>query len=170
MTRQTGQGRFGGSKRWTAAEDAQPRPAFGLRPWFALLRRARSLRRFAFAIVSRSVPRESEYRPGRSVIAKGPAWRSPPITVAVSFVERLAGLRGSRNRGLLIRTSSVHARGLSALLRIVHLDDRGTVLHQDLLAPGRRVAAVGTWVLELPIENRGPDTGSTLLLVQCSRP
>jgi hypothetical protein len=28
-----------------------PRPALGLRPWFALERRALSLRRFAFAIV-----------------------------------------------------------------------------------------------------------------------
>jgi len=170
MTRKTDQGRFGGSKRWTAAEDAQPRPAFGLRPWFALLRRARSLRRFAFAIVGVSVPRYSEYRPGRSLIATGRTWRSPPITVAVSLRERLVGLRGSRNGGLLLRTSSVHARGLSAPLRIVHLDDRGTVLRQDLLVPGRRVAAAGAWILELPIENQGPDTDATLLLVQCSRP
>ena len=170
MTRESGRVLFGGSEQSSAGGSAQPRPAFGLRPWFALLRRARSLRRFAFAIVIRSVPGERAYRPGRWMIATESGWRSPPIMVAVSFVERLVGLRGRRDRGLLLRASSVHARGLSAPLRIVHLDDRGTVVRQDLLGPGRRIAAAGTWILELPIEHCAPDTGAMLLLVQCSRP
>ena len=41
----------------TTEEDERlryPRPAFGLRPWFALERRARSLSRFAFAIVGQA--------------------------------------------------------------------------------------------------------------------
>lgn len=168
MTRAKTRDPFGGSKRRAAGDRAQPRPAFGLRPWFALLRRARSLRRFAFAIVDGIVPGERGYRPGRPVIVFGAGWRSPPLSVAVSFVDRLIGLRQSRHTGLLVRTSSVHARGLDLPLRIVHLDDTGRVVGQDLLTPGRRVAAIGTWMLELPLRVPGPDTGATLELVQCS--
>jgi hypothetical protein len=159
---------LGGSKRRAAGGRAQPRPAFGLRPWFALLRRARSLRRFAFAIVNGSVPGERRYRPGRLVTVSSAGWHSPPICIAVSFVDRLVGLRRGRCAGLLLRTSSVHARGLDLPLRIVHLDDTGRVVGQDLLTPGRRVAASGTWILELPLPATGPDTGATLKLVQCS--
>jgi hypothetical protein len=104
------------------------------------------------------------------VIVSGVAWRSPPVAVASSFVDRLVGLRGSRHPGLLLRTSSVHARGFDEPLRIVHLDDTGTVVRQDLLTSGRRIAAAGTWILELPIGVSGPDTGATLVLVQCCQP
>jgi len=169
MTRTKNRDRFEESSGSTAGGRAQPRPAFGLRPWFALLRRARSLRRFAFAIVSWSVPGGRSYRPGRSVVFVTDSWHSLPIAVATSFADRLFGMRRRRTNGLLLRSSSVHAAGLVSPLRVVHLDAEGTVLHQDLLTAGRRVAARGTWILELPIGAGRPDTGAKLTVLPCSR-
>jgi hypothetical protein len=63
----------------------------------------------------------------------------------------------------------VHAAGLESPLRVVHLDAEGTVLHQDLLTAGRRVAARGTWILELPIGAGRPDTGAKLTVLPSSR-
>ena len=169
MTRAKNRDRFEESRESTAGGRAQPRPAFGLRPWFALLRRARSLRRFAFAIVRKSVPGGGSYRPRMPVVIAAVSWRSPPVTVATSFVDRVAGMRRSGINGILLRSSSVHAAGLPNPLRIVHVDAEGTVLHQDVLTPGRRVAARGMWILELPIGVQGPDTGAKLTVLPSSR-
>jgi hypothetical protein len=169
MTRANSRVRFEESRGSTARGRVQPRPAFGLRPWFALLRRARSLRRFAFAIVSRSVPGGCLYRPGTSVVLATDSWRSPPIAVATSFSDRLVGMRRRRTDGLLLRSSSVHAAGLVNPLRVVHLDAEGTVLHQDLLTSGRRVSARGTWILELPIGTGRPDPGAKLTVLPSCR-
>jgi len=170
MTRAKNRDRIEESRGLTAGGRAQPRPAFGLRPWFALLRRARSLRRFAFAIVRRSVPGGRSYRPGRSVVMAAASWRSPPVLVATSFADRLIGMRRRHTNGLLLRSSSVHAAGLGSPLRVVHLDTEGTVLHQDLLMAGRRITARGTWILELPIRSGRPDTGTKLTVLPSSRP
>jgi len=163
MTRQRRRVRFGGSKRQTDGGRDQPRPALGLRPWFALLRRARSLRRFAFAIVSGSVPGGRRYRSGRTLILSGGSWRSPPIVVATSFGDRLLGVRRAGTGGLLVRCSSVHAFGLSGPLRIIHLEADGIVARQDLLTPGRRVKAREAWILELPLSTPGPDPGTRIV-------
>jgi len=170
MTRAKNRDRIEESRGLTAGGRAQPRPAFGLRPWFALLRRARSLRRFAFAIVRSSVPGGRPYRPERSVVMATPSWRSPPVLVATSFADRLIGMRRRHTNGLLLRSSSVHATGLGRPLRVVHLDAEGTVLHQDLLMAGRRITARGTWILELPIRSGRPDTGTKLTVLPSSRP
>ena len=169
MTRAQNRGRFKGSRDSTAEGRAQPRPAFGLRPWFALLRRARSLRRFAFAIVGRSVPGGRSYRPGRSVVMTADAWRSPRVAVATSFGDRLVGMRRRDVNGLLLRSASVHALGLASPLRVVHVDAEGIVLHQDLLTAGRRVSARGPWIVELPIGTGGPDTGAQLTVLPSSQ-
>jgi hypothetical protein len=169
MTRPKNRDRYEESRGLTAGGRAQPRPAFGLRPWFALLRRARSLRRFAFAIVNGSVPGGRSYRPGRSVVFASDSWHSLPIAVATSFADRLLGIRRRRTNGLLVRSSSVHAAGLMSPLRVLHLDAEGTVLHQDLLTAGRRVVARGTWILELPIGAGRPDTGAKLTVLPSSR-
>jgi hypothetical protein len=76
--------------------------------------------------------------------------------------------RPGRN-GLLLRSSSVHAIGLVSALRVIHVDVEGTVLHQDLLTAGRRVAARGTWILELPLGVGRPDTGAKLTVLPSSR-
>ena len=103
------------------------------------------------------------------VVIAAVSWRSPPVMVATSFLERLAGMRRRGINGLLLRSSSVHAAGLLDPLRIVHVDAEGTVVHQDVLTPGRRVSARGTWILELPISVRGPDTGAKLTVLPSSR-
>lgn len=165
MTRVSGRDGIGGSKQQTAETGDQPRPAFGLRPWFALLRRARSLRRFAFAIVGGSVPGDRPYRSSGLVKLSGSTWTSPPVTVASSFTDRLLGVRGGGTDGLLIRSSSVHGRGIREPLRVVHLDGEGMVVHQDILTMGRRTHARGVWILELPIGAPGPDTGARLVVL-----
>jgi hypothetical protein len=48
------------------------------------------------------------------------------------------------------------------------VDVEGTVLHQDLLVAGRRVAARGTWILELPLGAGSPDTGAKLTVLPSS--
>jgi len=169
MTRERHRDRIGESKRRTAG-CAQPRPAFGLRPWFALLRRARSLRRFAFAIVSGSVPGGRSYRPGRLVVATSGPWSSPQVSTATTFLGRLIGLRGETTGGLLLRARSVYAPPGMGPLRIVHIDRDGGVVHQDILTAGRRVAARSDWILELPIRDRGPDTGARLTVLPSSVP
>lgn len=169
MTRERNRDRIGESKRKTAG-CAQPRPAFGLRPWFALLRRARSLRRFAFAIVSGSVPGGRPYRSGRPVTMISGFWRSPRVSIATTFSGRLLGLRGDATGGLLLRTRSVYAPSGMGPLRIVHVDRGGGVVHQDILTAGRRVVARSDWILELPIRDGGPDTGARLTVLPSSVP
>lgn len=95
-------------------------------------------------------------------------WRSPQVTVATSLADRLMGMRRPDAKGLLLRSSSVHAAGLASPLRIVHVDAEGTVLHQDLLTAGRRISARGPWILELPIGTGGPDTGARLTVLPSS--
>lgn len=168
MTRVSDRVRIGVSKQQTAGGRDQPRPAFGLRPWFALLRRARSLRRFAFAIVTGSVPGERPYRPRGPVTLAVGSWRSPPVVVASSFADRLLGVRRRETDGLLIRSSSVHGYGIREPLRIVHLDIEGVVVHQDILMAGRRTPARGAWILELPIRSPGPETGTRLVVLPSS--
>jgi len=163
MTRRSRRVRFGGSKRQAEGERDQPRPALGLRPWFALLRRARSLRRFAFAIVSGSVPGGRRYRSAGSLVLASGAWRSPPVVVATSFYERLVGIRRAGTGGLLLRCPSIHTFGIPTPIRVVHLGSDGTVLRQDVLTPGRRVRARGAWILELPLSVPGPAPGTRLV-------
>jgi len=170
MTRASRRTRFGGSKRQTAERNAQPRPAFGLRPWFALLRRARSLRRFAFAIVGGSVPGERGYRPGDRLALQGDGWNSSDVIVASTFGDRLAGMRRPGTPGVLIRASSVHGMTLDVPLRVVHIDLEGTVVRQDVLTPGRCIRAAGPWLLELPIGGRGPAPGSRLVVLPSNQP
>ena len=165
MTHESDRDRIGGSKQQTAGTGDQPRPAFGLRPWFALLRRARSLRRFAFAIVSGSVPGDRPYRSGGSVVLACEDWASPSVSVASSFRDRLLGVGRRGTDGLLVRCASVHGHGIRAPLRVIHLDGDGTVVHQDILMTGRRTPARGVWILELPIGVPGPDTGARLVVL-----
>lgn len=96
------------------------------------------------------------------------SWTSPPVTVAASFTDRFLGMRRESIEGLLIRSSSVHALGLRDPLRLVHLDGNGMVVHQDILPVGRRIAARGVWILELPIGTPAPDTGVRLVVLPSS--
>lgn len=161
MTRRSGRVRFGETKRQAGSERDQPRPALGLRPWFALERRARSLRRFAFAIVSGSVPGDGRYRSGGSLVLSDGTWTSPPLILAVSFTDRLRGIQRAGAGGVLIRAASV--RGAGTPLRIVHLAGDGTVVGDEIL-PGRgRRRARGAWIVEIRGDLDPPDPGTRLV-------
>ena len=141
----------------------QPRPAFGLRPWFAFLRRARSFRRFAFAMTGR-IPGTSPYQ----VSLSDGAWRVEGIAVASSFLQRLGGMHAGRARGVLLHTSSVHGKGLSDPLQIIHLTSQGVVAARDVLMPGQTVSARSFWILELSLEEPAPTPGAPLVVLPSS--
>lgn len=149
---------------------AQPRPALGRRPWFALERRARSFLRFAFAM-SESVPDGVPYRPGDPVAVCGGGWCFEPVRVAVTFRERRRGLRPrSEGSGLLLRTRSVHGYGMQEPLDLVFLDRDGAVVGARRLNPRRVMRCPSLWTLELPPGGRLPDVGTVLRVVpSCAR-
>lgn len=134
---------------------AQPRPALGRRPWFAFLRRARSLRRFAFAITPGSVPARRSYPPGG------------PLAVAGSFLGRLVGIHGvPAATAVLLRSAAVHGAFLRAPLAVAFLDATGRVMAGRLLAPWRAVRCPGaTWALEIPTPLPVPDVGDRIVVL-----
>ncbi len=145
-------------KRKCAA--AQPRPALGRRPWFALLRRARSLRRFALAIRRESVARSRRF----ITLASDPGWVMADVLVAQTHRERRQGVRLGHDR-VLIRTSSVHGCGLVQPLGLIGLDASGRVSAVERLDPGTFIRIPGAaWILELPIDKPAPNLGSQLAI------
>ncbi len=145
----------------------QPRPALGLRPWFAFLRRARSLRRFAFAICAR-LPADPRYSLPASVTLRDRNWVADGVVVAISLGERLTGIRNPDASGVLLHTASVHGRGISSPLRLIHLSRSGTVVGEGLLAPRRIVRSRSYWVLELPLSTPAPPQGARLTVLPSS--
>lgn len=144
-------------KRMSATD--QPRPALGRRPWFALLRRARSLRRFAFAIRRESVARSG---PILTVVDPVSGWSGSPVTAATTIRRRWRGVRGGAEK-LLIRTSRVHGRGLREPLIAVGIDGDGGVVASATLQPGRFLHIGGAvWVMELPVGHETPAPGTRL--------
>lgn len=160
-TRRNVRNRRGGVLRPASAQADQPRPALGRRPWFALLRRARSLRRFAFAITPGSVPGGRRYQ---TIVLSDGGEFDCPVGVAVTFRERLRGLRPAPpGRGLLLRGASVHGRGMIEPLTAVFLDAFGTVLAVRCLQPGGLVRhPAAAWTLELPVSIPPPSVGARL--------
>ncbi len=137
----------------------QPRPALGRRPWFALLRRARSLRRFAFAMRRESVARSGEML---TVTVPATGWTVQLVAVARTPFERWRGVRNGPTT-LLLRTSRVHGRGLREPLLVIGIDLHGEVLIAERLDPGRFLRARGaSWILEVPVGHEPPAPGSHL--------
>jgi hypothetical protein len=63
----------------------------------------------------------------------------------------------------MLRTASVHARGLSRGLRVIAIDGAGTVLCVRALAPGRFARVRGAmWLLEQSLGDAQPRIGTTL--------
>ena len=83
---------------------------------------------------------------------------------AVTVRQRLRGLRPApQGRGVLMRASSVHGRGMTEPLTIVSLDAVGTVLAVDRLEPRSRNRHRGAvWTLELPVSTKPPSVGARL--------
>lgn len=143
----------------------QPRPAFGRRPWLALDRRARNLRRFFFAMGDERVPGQwvGPTKAGLLVL-KGDAWVSGPLRVADSFFARGVGMmRPKRDVGLLLHASAVHGMW-GPDLTVVGLSADGTVID---VRPLRRWSwhrvAGASWIAELPIGHPVPLLGKTLV-------
>lgn len=87
-----------------------------------------------------------------------------PVLVAVTIRRRLQGLLPAPNgRGLLLRSASVHGRGMVEPLMIVFLDAAGAVLEVRRLEPGGLIRHRGaTWTLELPVSTPPPSVGARL--------
>lgn len=146
-------------KRKSAAD--QPRPALGRRPWFALLRRARSLRRFALAIRRESVAGTRQLLTLRS---RDLSWTASPVLLAATHRERWLGVSIGFDR-VLLETNSVHGRRLRAPLQLVAIDRLGTVVDVRRLDPGSFVRLTGAaWTLELPVRDPAPAIGAAVCI------
>jgi len=141
--------------------EAQPRPALGRRPWFALLRRARSLRRFALAIRRESV---AGSRRLLTLADSHNGWTASPVLHANRRRDRWRGVR-SDHQMVLLHTNMVHGRGLHRLIRLVSIDGAGTVLATEKLKPGSFVwLREGSWTLEIPLDHPVPAKGAALAI------
>lgn len=87
-----------------------------------------------------------------------------PVLLAVTIRGRWRGLRPAPlGRGLLLRSSSVHGRGMVEPLTVVFLDAVGMVLAVRRLEPGGLIRHRGaTWTLELPVSTPPPSVGARL--------
>jgi len=146
----------------------QPRPALGRRPWFALLRRARSLRRFALAIRPGSVACLSD---PITLASREGTWDASPVAIAGTAGQRLLGVKTGADR-VLLRTRAVHGRGVRRGLRLVAINDAGVVVAVRALGPGGFAWLRGaTWVLEQPLDASQPAVGTRLAIYphRCAR-
>lgn len=152
----------------------QPRPALGRRPWFALLRRARSLRRFALAMGRRLPVERREHRidtPG-TITSVGGGWTHTPTVLAASHRIRRVGLRPlSCGLGLVIRASSVHGIGMVEDLTLIGVSADGVVVRCATLSRGSIVCMPDArFVIELPGHIPGPQRGDRLVYLRGGRP
>jgi len=136
----------------------QPRPALGLRPWFAFLRRALRLRRLAFAMGAERNSRPALYR------IEAPGWQAD--LVVAQGVSRLGGLRPVPGPiGLLLRARSIHTMGMATPLAVVSIAGDGTVRRAALVSPRRVFMDCGSaWILESGPGAGLPDAGERLRL------
>lgn len=139
-----------------------PRPALGRRPWFALLRRARRRRLFAFAM-----ERERTTRLGLSqpwVVVRSDSWCSPPLTIALGVTDRWRGARPEIGpHGLVLWTQSIHGLGLVAPIEFCVLDDSGRVeLTGHLERRGLVALRHWRWFVEMPAGSGLPTPGESV--------
>jgi hypothetical protein len=153
-------------RRYGRRASAQPRPAFGFRPWFAFERRALSFRFFAFAIVGASVPTPDGYR---RVGLVAPGWRLDDVHVAVGHTARRLGVTAEGIERLALSTRSIHTFGVGRALRVTVLDGDGTVVASEVVAPRRvRVWPRRMWVIETPPDISPPPIGTAIRVVASS--
>ncbi len=103
-----------------------------------------------------------------SVTLLGGNWVVDGVVIAISFGGRLTGIHNPDASGVLLHTSSVHGRGISSPLRLIHLTRSGTVVGEGLLAPGRIVRSRSYWVLEVPLSTPAPPQGVRLTVLPSS--
>ena len=158
--------------RRMGATGDQPRPALGRRPWFALERRARSLRRFFLAIAGARVPPGAASATGGHLVMLAPGWRCGPVTVAATALARRRGLRPRpHGRRLLLRSRSVHGFGMAEELAVVGIGRDERVCAVRVLRPGHMVTIPRSrWILELPRDHPLPAIGEQVRLVRLRLP
>lgn len=144
----------------TEDDAGYPRPALGRRPWFAFLRRAMILRRFALAMGGERT------RPPRRRIPvvelRTAQWSSGPVLVARSRTERRRGLAPACGPfGLLVAGRSLVRAGLTGAVGWIGIGSGGTVVAAGRL--GRfvrcRKAAV---MVEVAVHLGLPPVGAVL--------
>jgi hypothetical protein len=106
------------------------------------------------------------------VEAVGSGWRSGPLVVARSRVQRRRGLRPrSWGRGLVLAARSVHGFGMAEALGVVSLGPDDVVRRAGVLHPGRLFYDRGAcWVIELPPGRLLPPPGMVLRAVPILAP
>jgi hypothetical protein len=143
----------------------QPRPALGRRPWLALERRARSLRRFFFAITGGRVPPSPLQPSSAQIVDRVSGWSTPPVVIARTARRRFAGARGRVDpHAVLIGTRAVHGFGLRIPLGAVGIGPKGRVLRLEPLKPRGVVRLADCrWILELPASHPPPPMHARLV-------
>ena len=146
--------------------EAQPRPALGRRPWFAFLRRARSLRRFALAMRRQSVTGPPLAATSGLYSLETRGWRRGGVRLASTSRSRRRGLRPDPyGAALLFPGAVVHTFGMRSGLDVVGLDRTGRVVAARSMRPRRIAALAGaSWVLELPAGEPLPRIGARLVV------
>ena len=90
-----------------------------------------------------------------------------PVALAVGLRDRWRGLAALPGGvGLLLRTRSVHGRGLIDDCTVVWMEDDGRVLAVDDLPPRGLARGPGNacWALELPRTSPTPGVGATVMV------
>lgn len=107
-------------------------------------------------------------RPGRyrELTLSAGAWRSPPVAIAATFWQRLVGVHGPS--AVLMRSRSVHGKGLAEPLTVVHLTEGGIVAGCDVLPVDGTLRSTTHWVLELPLDIGLPPVGVRLTVLPSS--
>ena len=92
------------------------------------------------------------------------SWVAGNVLLAASFRDRWRGVNAGHRR-VLLRTGSVHGRGLAAPFRLVWIDPVGRVVATSRLEPNGLARMPGAyWVLEQPIDEPGPEVGTSLAI------
>ena len=95
-------------------------------------------------------------------------WELGPVTLATTFHQRRIGMRSDRNDSLLVHSGSVHGRGLTDPLRVLHFTRAGRLIGHDVLAVGRIVRARAYWILEMPMTVPVPENGAQVTVLPSS--
>ncbi len=102
------------------------------------------------------------------LLAASDASWSVPVEMALDRRARLHGLApATTDRGLVLRTRSVHGFGMRTPLAVLVLDAAGTVIDRALLRPWTVVVApAATWITEIPATVVPPPAGTELVLLR----
>ena len=158
--------RFSSNSNQRMPREAQPRPALGRRPWFAFLRRARSLRRFALVMAARRVTATSQTPIRGPVSLSTDHWRRDGVAPAEKGPLRRRGLIPAPwHRALLFRARCIHTFGMIEPLSVVGLDAEGRVVHLASVRPRSvKILPRAVWVLEMASDEPWPAFGSRVSL------